>query len=1552
MQDTVYKTHSQLTKFVIGLLLCLFVSHSETSFAETRDEVLQKIQKSHGTVVPENSMPVLYDRLREDFQKLSLAQADLTKSHVSTSEVHVLDSDVVNAFVVVAREQGKQRARNIVFVTTAMLKVFFPEGLSDSEFEGHLLALVGVMSHELGHPADKLDGNNSIENHYGNLQGSQAIEIRADTEAIRILRKAGFPTDLLYRSMKILLAHNKKQNTVLAGADTHPQTDVRLTNQEILMTVDDPREGDQSTPLPPTPREEIDQSLHELYGWKRRILLPYSVDELYQNTKSSDNLRKISNKELNLWLLWLDAEMERNPTLLETSYDKLNSIRKSYMQAGVEICKNQDCLKRLFEGTTGTESLPYKLHAEYVKTLPFYNESGIEDIPVLPNDKDVYSWFSESLIERGLSQRLHGPEDYWKFYTFAIDNEFTNRSGFVPADFVQHAANFHQKALHLFKAEPDLIFTRAVVFLYLLPTVQSRNYWNDLLRRQQSPEIQQKTKQILQSIWENRGFWSYMEFITDSDISEGIDWDFIVGRLGIDRSQYKNLILSEFKKFVRDRYSNPDVTKNYKGQIANLVELNLRTHRPVWINDSVISFLKGVLGFITEVPPVEHQPNPRERFSALWLRTAYYFFPDKISPEYKRSFRAALDQLSTEELQQPRAIFKAADQAMVKSFGTTGVPILNKNRLMDSWLVVRDSPMPDASKKEFLKSLLFLRDGGQYQPTSIEIDMTNKESLTFLFAESVRLGITTGFLDYFNRINQIDRSLSAGYAKISPRLLYSKLADVVVQELQSRLQNPQLTAQEFLRLVDGTSLALEYQFKPGHFPTSTKIVKLFLGKVGAYNLTARDKLLFFTRLTSIGTSSDSDAFFKKELQAEIVDHRDGKTLSRLLKEDRFESQEYHVALAKPQVLSQLHGNVDLFNMNDQVNKLIPTGSNPKDKFIESLAWQLNITSRELSAHVEDEKMTNWARLNPSWINLSSTLTAAIAQMSTTERLQLVEYLIKADQKAEAPPRLLEIVEKDLLSAINKVDRTKGALVAEKVHLKLAQFKQDLESMTRDSNPLQRSPLIKIALASASVDLTRNSTVYAYLIQHYLEMETDSIESAAVNAYLDSVPEYSRAIILSYFLANAGQEGAKTGYLKAILENSFGTIGIKFGQAAALFNIFDDPKYQEELEDLLDHSTPMSKAEIESVLKLHLSEVEQGQLELKEILGSASVKTVIFAKHANGEKLALMVKRPKTENQIQWTLALAKRFLARLEYYSAANHHPLFHPLVNAIEDQIFHEIDFRNEAENYEKVSAIIDDINGAHSIDMQGWTLSSPKVSKSIPISSDLYAVEAIEGSASARSFFKDANVSAKDKETVGRIIAESSLQFLLRYGYFDPDRHGGNWLIDLKGKKVHFIDPGQLVHFSPLKNPFKWDPRMTLSFFLKAMNDKDSNAIAHYAALMTKDGQVSDQVKAKAVKNINAVLADSSLTSAKQIQEIVVALYKSGYDLKNMWWFGALKGLMVLASSNYVSEGVFKDILTSEIKTLLFKKAPAVVATKLTETIQKAAPHAAVAPLCRDLF
>ncbi len=204
----------------------------------------------------------------------------------------------------------------------------------------------------------------------------------------------------------------------------------------------------------------------------------------------------------------------------------------------------------------------------------------------------------------------------------------------------------------------------------------------------------------------------------------------------------------------------------------------------------------------------------------------------------------------------------------------------------------------------------------------------------------------------------------------------------------------------------------------------------------------------------------------------------------------------------------------------------------------------------------------------------------------------------------------------------------------------------------------------------------------------------------------------------------------------------------------------------------------------------------------------------------------------------------------------------------------------------------MMDDFNISNKSLLKGWNIEVPRIIDGAPLQK-------------AIAFYEVANGTTFDKLTdaqqaeVGPLLVRASLGMLFRYGFFDADRHKGNWLIDAIAKKVFPLDFGQLEDFRAAVGSV--DPRVVLVEFMRALQAKNIEGIHRQFEAMSKPSHrpvLDERLRSEFAQ----ALAKDGLTN--QIVDLLTVATEAGFDVEKRFSFGAMKGLLILYGEKYVSD------------------------------------------------
>jgi len=227
--------------------------------------------------------------------------------------------------------------------------------------------------------------------------------------------------------------------------------------------------------------------------------------------------------------------------------------------------------------------------------------------------------------------------------------------------------------------------------------------------------------------------------------------------------------------------------------------------------------------------------------------------------------------------------------------------------------------------------------------------------------------------------------------------------------------------------------------------------------------------------------------------------------------------------------------------------------------------------------------------------------------------------------------------------------------------------------------------------------------------------------------------------------------------------------IKFGQILSTRPDFLPPAYIHELEKLQDKVFPVDTSQI---IKLIEKEINRPLNEVfkefeEQPVASASLSQVHKAVLYNGETIALKIQKPNIQNTIEIDLSILESFAEMLE--KRLHDGPFYKPkaIVGEIKKAIRKELDFLNEAHNFDKFR---NNFKGVDYIKVPKiyWEFTTEK----------LLTMEFMEG-VKINEITQEKYQSLFDVKKVANQAAEALLKQILLDGFFHADPHPGNLFI-----------------------------------------------------------------------------------------------------------------------------------------------------------------------------
>lgn len=1533
-------------------------------------KVLDKIADELGPVIARSEAPVLYSVLETAFSRLSASQQKLFPADaVSINRVHVIDTPMLNAFVYPLKAPGVRRSSNMVFLTTGLLRKMLgddPAGLKEG-----LVRVVGVLSHELAHPIDNIDAEGILTN-YGKEIGGQAREVRADSEGAMIAKEAGYPVESVYESLKRLFAGETADGGILSSmASTHPQNDLRLAMQRMLLTMDRYEKG---THVPVYPEDVSPSVLAELSAIDQgaaagRFHAPKDLAEaLDRLQKLSDLKRGEAYKlvEFNRLILSVDALLAKKGELSDEEFRVFTEINRLLAKPGMPDILGREGMNRVFTQSSHSEEfLAYPSHETFMKKVPAYNgkryldwvqanyftkkdtshgsaEKGVRALAKILPSEHIFALFGDRIAEdlaANMRSFINGRYIYDQSVAEDRSPEFQARL----------AVLFHKKILPQLSEEERIAFFIESThdnYSYVFPQgreSENKGYSLGVLKQRtllmgdpRLKALQADYRAALQSIWDKRGYYGALDLILAFNVT---DWDSIFAVLGIDPQVGRGQLRQAVKAFAKTP-AYADVVKTVRASNLDAFRM-LKLGHPMgkmgelsWLDDTLGPHLRADSNESLKADPELHT-LAKQLFAG-----AYY----ESRPEvFSRTYRRALAE----------ALAKAAGKPLsVAELGALHVSVLEDlvggARVSGSLMAAQAgalsaAPLSAEDKKELLRAVFLEGYEENARVSGLTYDRAgawlsrDQEAAHAVLRVLVEHGLVRDAQDLFTKLlARTDFRKSAKGDGFSNYLsAVSGFKDELLSGLEQALAREPTDQGKAAKLIlfleavadpaDGDYPAPEVLNTPELRDLKTRAAALASGLKAEFP----GRLKLFRLLTGTGATPATDAFFQKRLEPAFDDAAAaaaGLPLSAILEKGRIAGSGMQLSLTRrllePEVArlrSQPQDPEGLNRLIETINAYVRQGSLKKDEYLENLAWRLGLSGKELGAFIEDEKSYNWRKANPMLLRFGSALSAEIAKLSVKSRSEFISFLIEPEGR-ELPDPILKELQRNAYAAALAIDAAKDSH-SSKAEIKKESdraaylMKLEIEAALIDASPFERIPLFELLLSAGSLALQNADDFPDNATRAFLHYQPDSKEEKMLKAYLRVIPPHERTVSLAYLLSQAGDNKSSVKHIFEV----FQTVGVKFGQLSSTWKLFGD-EVARETASLKNDARPMTKAEILEAMQRELTAGELARIKtLKKVIGSASLKTVVLVELTDGREVVMLLRRPHAAEQIETNLRLGQEFLRELDRIGMSQASAMFDAVLDAVRQQLAEELKFTKEAESIRTAQAHFEGLNSSMRAQLGGWRFAVPGLVEGFQVRDSILFMEKAGGTTYDK-------LSPELRGQAGPLIAESALSLLFREGWFDADRHTGNQLIDPEKKLIYPLDFGQAAAYSK-KGFWQSDDRYELAQFLRGFAEGDADRVLrHGAAMSPADGSGVFTALRDELRRILA--GDASLPD--RLIAVVSAFTEQGLRLDGKFTFGAFKGLMTLYGESYVSEEGFRALLSREITSLLKRKFPRTLADR----------------------
>jgi hypothetical protein len=1110
------------------------------------------------------------------------------------------------------------------------------------------------------------------------------------------------------------------------------------------------------------------------------------------------------------------------------------------------------------------------------------------------------------------------------------------------------------------------------------------------LRSGKHPELEKEVnalREIFLEIWEARGFYGTLEILLQRNM---IDWPLIIEILGLDPKMALNQVESEVIKYLKGERKYRNILP-YRALIMAAAPLsNMDTKGLdrwlIWNSRNLKQYL------LMEYRERESGEVPAAKLDDLEKqRLNYYYgaFRIKNKTVFDQDYRATMQKTVAAAVTPIKGTIVSMARAHSKFFN--GAPYGTEIREWDNAYFMRvqldlvdQSERPNEEKKFWFESL-FLTDLGFKnakdqkdwddflysigRPVK-DINYMSKPSVSPKVLEVFRSLYQKDSVEFFTRLKEFarvskieDNDFFAAIDTSEPTLQKDIKERTIKSFADIQFLMAILKPIEHRRTIYEKSLGENAYTEPRFLADSTtiqlnssriqRLKATILQKASSLELSDKQKLQMFLDLTESGPTKDTDKLFLSLYDLKALSEDIKPTILQYLDDGRFSSDALRLDLAKLFIGGRVDrlkseviekgGTVDRYTLNrliKDLNRYAPNGSIAKDDFMETIGWSLRLRGSELDGFIDDQKSSNWRRANPMLVRVGSLLATQISNMSFGGRLKTIEYLLDPVNNEttlfnDIFEELKKITYNDLLKEAT------GLLTPQKLNDLKTQanrmaevLKLKAEEAIRDSAPSERIPLFEVIMTAGLEAPIRKADWPVNIARRYLKYVPNSVEEVLFTTFLEVVPEHEGAVALAYMLSLANDES--NGSIAQLFE-VFGTVGIKFGQLVSIWELFGE-KLAKEAAHLKNRAKGLGRADVIDLAHERHHEVKAIVEEFEKILGSASIKTTVRVRFKDGTKGVLALQGRNVSEIVKMNIELGKRYLERLKEKGVIKNSKFMMNLVEALEEQIIAELDMRTEAQKTQIAGEILAKMNNDLGGELNGWTLKAPQVLANKPLTEQMAFYEL----AKSKTFDE---LSAEEKAEVGPMIAKAMLRFLFHYGYFDPDRHTGNILIDLATKTIYFLDFGQFENFAKSINPFKMDPRLVIGKFIHALSELDTEGVIHYARLMarpgTENGVSEKELRAKlqilfdkqrlAIKNAQVSDSQSPIDVKDLMVDVINEVAENGVTFSTRYIFGGLKGLIILYGEKYVTVEEFEMLLRAELKSLFLAKLPAIMAEKV---------------------
>lgn len=316
-------------------------------------------------------------------------------------------------------------------------------------------------------------------------------------------------------------------------------------------------------------------------------------------------------------------------------------------------------------------------------------------------------------------------------------------------------------------------------------------------------------------------------------------------------------------------------------------------------------------------------------------------------------------------------------------------------------------------------------------------------------------------------------------------------------------------------------------------------------------------------------------------------------------------------------------------------------------------------------------------------------------------------------------------------------------------------------------------------------------------------------------------------------------------LRASLEE-LGPTFAKLGQILSTRPDLMPPEFIEELATLQDQVPPLSEEQVVRVMEQELGVPWEDVFETidPQPLAAGTIAQVHRATLADHRKVVIKVQRPDAREQIEEDLALLEVFADKVSDRPGLKQVVNMQAVFEHLSESLHRELDFRREADNIERMKAVIANFS----------RLRVPVVFGEYS-TSRLLVMEDIGGGPA------DSAPEGPARQEAARQLLESFYKQILVDGFFHADPHPGNLMWQPEEETLYFLDLGMIGEVGP-------DLREHMMLLLMAFWQQDVGFLTDVTLMLTGAINRTDLNVEAFQEELGALMAKNRTASLKDIQ------------------------------------------------------------------------------------